>query len=734
MSAAVGKEERARAGARAEAVLPRATWLDRLAAALPVVSVFLWLAALYSWQAWRHPTPWLFTDELELTQLSRAIADTGSAARRGEPHFFQTLYAYVLAPAWWLGPVESAYGAVKLIGVVVMTAVAFPVYVLARALVSRPAALFAAAASASTPALAYGPMILEEPLAYPYAALSFLLFFRALVRPSRASIALALLACAVAPLVRGQLAVLVGVLVLAASLFFLTGPRGRSWIAAWTWRDWLGAVVLASGALVLFSAVAGYVSDSWLIATGHYRGRMLEYGLWAAGALAIGVGVLPALAPLATLVPARVEEPSPERRAFRSLLIAAIVAFGAYTAVKAAYLSTVFATRIEERNLIYLIPLLFLATALWMERLQARLLPTLAAAGFVAYLLVSTPLALDNVPYADALGLSIAQMANRNLAFDENAVQWALLAALGASVGLLLAGRALFSRPRAARALAALVGVLVLAWNLAGEVSAAKYSADAGRRIVRNFPRPLGWLDAITGGEPALYLGQNIDSGSALGVWLTEFWNLSLRKVWSLDGTARGPGPILTPDLAALDGRLYPDPGVRYVVVEPGIELDGVVVARPPRSGRWTVYRLRGPLRLAEARTGIYADGWTGAESAYNRYATPGGRPGYVVVDVSRAAWRGPDKPGLVTVRLGTLVKGEDKQPHLGQVTAARRFVIHSGSFRQLVLPTPRPPFRVEVRIAPTFSPADYPGSSDRRQLGAQVGFRFATERPRTRS
>lgn len=710
------------------------SWLERAARALPLATLVVSLAALYSWQAWRHPTPWLFTDELELSQLSRAIAETGSAARRGEPHFFQTLYAYLLAPAWWAGSVESAYGAAKLIGVLVMTSVALPVYLLARILVARPAALFAAAAAAATPALAYAPLLLEEPLAYPYAAFAFLLMTRALLRPSRSRLAAAIVACAVGPLVRGELAVLAAVFPLAASLFLLTGRAGRRWVAAWTRGDWLGAVVLATGGLIVFSGFMGYLSDSWLVATGHYRGRMLEYGLWAAGALSIGLGVLPVLVALAGLVPAKGERPSAEARAFRSLLAAAIVAFGLYTAVKAAYLSTVFATRIEERNLIYLAPLLFVATARWLERPRLRLGALAAAAGFVAYLIATTPLALDNVPYADAFGLAIAQMANRNLAFDAEAVRWTLAVALALSVLLVVGARLAAERRRALRPLLFLSAALVLSWNLAGEVAAAKYAGDSGRRIVRNFPRPLSWLEAITGGQPALYLGQNVDSGSALGVWLTEFWNPSLKRVWSLDGTAPGPGPILTPDLAAVDGRLYPDPGVRYVVVERGIELDGQVVARPPRSGRWTVYRLRGPLRLAHARTGVYADGWMGAESAYNQYATPGGRRGYLLVDVSRAAWRGPDKPGRVTIAIGPLVKGKDKQPHLGRVTAQRRLVIHSGMARRLVLPTPPPPFRAEVRVTPTFSPADYPGSSDRRRLGAQVGFSFASERPRTGS
>ncbi len=721
------------AAARREAAASAIFLLARLSQALPVVSVFVWLAALYSWQAWRHPTPWLFTDELELTQLSRAIADTGAAARRGQPYFFQTLYAYLLAPAWWAGSVDSAYGVVKLVGVLTMTAVAFPVYLLARTLVARPAALFAAAASAGTPALAYAPMVLEEPLAYPYAALCFLLMTRALARPSARSVAAAAAACAVAFLVRSQLAILVGVLFLAAAIFLLTGPRGRRWISSWSWGDWLGALVLASGGVVLFSGLMGYLSDSWIVATGHYRGRMVEYGLWAAGALAIGVGLLPVLVALAGLVRPRGEAPSPELRAFRAVLLAACIGFGLYTAVKASYLSTVFATRIEERNLIYLAPLLFIATALWLERPRVSLPALAVACALGAYLVATTPLALDTVPYADAPGLSIAQMANRNLALDENGIRITLSVALAVAVGLVTTARLLARRP-AARAVAAAAAGLVLAWNLAGEVSAAKYGGDSGRLILRNFPRPPSWLDAVTGGRPALYLGQKVDSGSALGVWLTEFWNRSLRRVWSLDGTAPGPGPILTPDLAAVDGRLYPDPRLPYVVAERGIEVDGTIVARPPRSGRWTVYRVRRPLRLTHSRTGVYPDGWMGEESAYNRYATPGNRPGYVAVDVSRAAWRGPDKPGRVTISVGPLVKGPDKQPHLGKRTAVRRLIVHSGMARRLLLPAPPPPFRVEVRIAPTFSPADYPGSSDRRQLGAQVAFTFLTERPRTRS
>src|SRR5581483_9209584 len=134
------------------------------------------------------------------------------------------------------------------------------------------------------------------------------------------------------------------VFVLAAGLYALSSDSGRRWRSGWSAWDWLGAVVVGAGLVILFSALVGKFSQSWAIATGHYRGRMLDYGLWAVGALTIGVGILPVLAALAGLARPRGEARSPELRAFTSLFVSAAVGFGIYTAVKAAYLSTNFAT------------------------------------------------------------------------------------------------------------------------------------------------------------------------------------------------------------------------------------------------------------------------------------------------------------------------------------------------------------------------------------------------------
>lgn len=720
---------------------------ERLYRAIPLVSAFLWLCVLYAWETRGHVTPWLFTDETQLTQISRSIAETGHPARRGEPYGFQTLYAYVMAPFWLINDVGTAYAAIKYLGVVVMTSAIFPAYFLARMLVGRPAALFAAVATVATPALAYSSFLLEEPAAYPTAALCFFLIAKALTERTRWWILGAAAACAVAPLVRGQLALLLVVFLVAALLLAWTGKRARRWRATWSVSDWASGAVLLIGAIILLSAVLGSRSTTWFVATGYYRHRMIEYGLWAAGAFTIGLGVLPVVAGLAALARPPGEQWAPALKSVVALTVAAVFCFGLYTAVKASYLSTVFATRVEERNLIYLAPLLFVATALWLERPRLRPVAVAAAAGFVLYVLIATPYQTQFRLYSDALGLSILQMANRNLAFTENDAQWLMLAVLGISVALLFAPRLLGRRRYATGGVLVVAAGLVLAWNLAGQISAGTSANVFAKNLLGNFPTPPNWLDRETDGKDALYLGQKIVDPQ--GIWLMEFWNRSLKNVWSLDGTAPGPGRTLTPDIVGTHGKLYPDPvGVEYAVADEGVDIVGSFRFRPQvrrvitkdefgfdihrvvtRPSQWRVLRLEHPLRLESAPVGIYSDGWTGGFSSYSQFSTPGNRPGFVVVTVSRSGWRGQDRPGHVTIRVGRLIRGKDKQPAMGRVTAVRRWVVHSGATRRFFIPA-SPPARVEVRIAPTFSPHDF-GSSDRRELGAQVSYRFTFDAPR---
>jgi hypothetical protein len=715
------------------------TLTDRFLAAVPLLSVFVWLCLVYAWQAWKHGSPWVFGDELELTQLSRAIAATGHAARRGEPHSFDTLYTYLTAPAWLIDDTHKAYATIRYLGVVLMTLTVFPAYALARTVVGRGPALLAAAAAAAIPALGYSSMIVEEPLAYPYATFCLFLVVRALLRPSRGWIAAAAAASVVAPLVRGELAMIPATFALAALFRVWQSDRGRRWRVGWSVGDWVGAAVLAVGAAIVTSAVIGHQSTLWFITTDVYKHRIWTLGLRAAGALTIGLGVLPLVAGLAALWRAPGERTTAALRTFRSVFLAAIATFGLYTAVKAAYLSVSFTTSTVERNLIYLAPLLLVGTAIWVERRAVHPIAVLAAGGLALYLVLTTPYGMDKDVFSDAPGLAILEQANRQLGWTPGVARAVLLVLLGISVAALL-GVGWLRQPRIAAAVAAAVALVAAAWSFTGELAFADASNRSSRAFLANIREPATWLDARTHGQPVLYLGQQIADPNSEN--LLEFWNRSLRKVWSLDGTAPGPGPILTPDVRGTDGVLAQDPGVPYVVADPGIEPVGTRVgpAHLHRAGGalapWTLYRIHRPFRLRASVTGLYPDGWSGPnDSAYTRYSTANGRTGTMRITVSRAEWGGPGKRARVTIAMGTVKTCADKQPCLARVTRVIHWRVGSHDRKTFRVPAPGPRFRVEVHVDPKFVPRELSPQtdSDPRHLGAVITYRFV-ESPRAGS
>ena len=695
--------------------------LERALDALPLVLAYVLLCCLYAWQATHRDSPTIFTDELEFAQISRAIAETGESARRGAPYGVQTLYSYLVAPAWWIDDTASAYEAAKFIGVLVMTATIFPAYALARTIVTKPWALGAAVGSAAIPALSYAPFLVEEPLAYPVATTALWLTARALGRPTRWTIVTAGMVCALAMLVRAQLAILIPVFVLAFAAAGWQHPAFRRRRSAWTRLDWIGFLVLGIGAALALSAFFGHRSEEWYRATGFYKERMFDYGLRALGALVIGVGILPFVGGLATIL-TRGRDPDRNVRAFVLTALAALFTFGLYTAVKAAYISTEFGTVTVERNLIYIAPLLFAGTALFLERPAKRFVALAGAALVALYVLLTTPYELDKYPYYDAPGLAIAALPNRLWRWEDGQIEQALVVVLLVSVALLVARS--FVRGRRAVLLAAAAGALVVGWNVTAEIYAAEGHNDFAQRLYENAPQPVDWLDRATGGEPALFLGDAVDDAN--GIHLLEFWNRSLKQVWSLDGSAPGPGPTLTPNLGAADGTLSPDPGYRWVVAENDAELVGTRVGEP--HGSLQLYRLDGPLRLTSSRAGITGDGWMGSTAAFNQFATEDNPRGFAKVVLSRVASCGPDKPASVVVKVGTVVVGPKKQPIIGRVLQERRAVLHQCKVLgppELLIPA-TVPFRVEVTIEPTFSPHELdPASSDTRELGAKPEFGY---------
>ena len=93
-----------------------------------------------------------------------------------------------------------------------------------------------------------------------------------------------------------QLAILLPVLGLVLLGRVWRSERIRDWRSTWTRSDWIGAGTLLVGVTVGVSAVLGHPLVQLARRDRIFKSRMLEYGLWAFGALAIGIGILPLVA------------------------------------------------------------------------------------------------------------------------------------------------------------------------------------------------------------------------------------------------------------------------------------------------------------------------------------------------------------------------------------------------------------------------------------------------------
>jgi hypothetical protein len=696
---------------RAEA--QRRTLADRLLGVFPIVAVVLVVLVFYAVEAYSRKTPWVFSDELEWTQLSRSIAETGRAARRGEPIYFKSLYAYVIAPFWWIHSTAAAYSAIKYANALVMALTAVPSYLLARMLVRRRGALVVAVGSVAVPGMAYATSIVPDVLAYPYYALCSWLAVRALRSRRRLDVAVAIVVLGCGYFVRQiQFTSLPVAFLLAAGGLWLTGPRSRELRRNWSRGDTIGAIVLAVGALLLFNRVVLQHIHQWQFTSQYYKTRIVDLGLRAGASFTIGLSALVVIGGLSSLrLPDRRGEPV--YRAYAAWTAAAIGSLALYTAVKAAFLSTLFATLWEERNLVPLSPLLILGTVMVFEsrRLDKRVVA--AATAFVVVLFLFKAIQLG-WPYYDAPGSALAAVVAQYRHWSTHDLRLALLASTAVAV-LLIAYRR-------RRGVAALALVLALGWMVSTEIAATVGIDRLATTFEKNLPKPLDWVDRANGRAPTVYLGQAVRDPD--GENLTEFWNRSITKVESLDGTAPGPGPTPSATLLRSDGLLSNLDGAQYVLADSGVNLNATVVAS---NGAMTLYRARGPWRLEDAVQQVYPDTWCPDWCSYT-YFKPG-QSGILKVSVGRLAYNGSAPAAAVTIVIGTVRIDPDHQtPLLADVQRKLHSLVRNGTTQTLTFPVARTPVRVEIRVADsTLIP---PTSIDPRSLGVQVGFQFVqTER-----
>jgi hypothetical protein len=400
-----------------------------------------------------------------------------------------------------------------------------------------------------------------------------------------------------------------------------------------------------------------------------------------------------------------------------------------YAGIKGAYLSTQFATLVYERNVIYLGPLLFAATALALVRGVGRGWAIAVGAVGAIYVVNAVPIALD-YPYYEAHGLAILAFMNRELGWSDDTIATALVVVSIVALAIVLALRFVRHGSIAYATVAGVTAVTVVAWTMTTQVYAAEGERMLSKQAATNFGEPYDWVEQATGGGSVVVIGQQISDPK--NIQLTEFFNPSITKMWSLDGTAINVGaPILTPDLDATDGTLTPNPETEYALAVNGVQLQAPIVARRKDA---VLYRIDGrPLQLREALIGREIDGWMVgssedpvARASYTRYDVSDDGPGFAYVQLSRIGWcPRPDlrRPGRATVRIGPVGIGPDKQPAIAKVTQTETFVVRDcRTARAVLLDPPDKPWRMEITVDPTFVPAEVDASkSDRRRLGAVI-------------
>lgn len=704
-------------------------WVARPAVLTAALGAFvLLLGAIRIWMAHEIATPWIMGDELLYSELARSFADSHQLLVRGASYpIYNVGYPLIVSPAWLAGTMATTYTLAKTINVILMTAALIPIYFWSRRLMRPVYAVVATALVALLPAYVYTGMIMTENGSFPTTILAFFAIAWMLERPTLPRQVLVLVVIGLAFFVRAQSLVLFAVLPLAVVVKLVLdarvadpGRRRRAFVRGW--RDYLPLVaiyVVGAAGYVLLQAARGVPLNRGLGAYGgvtsaQYSVRdVASWGLEHAAELGLAVAIFPvsALIVLVVLAVSRGAFDAAER-AFLAVATSAVV----IVVLQVAAFASRFSFRVEERYMFFVVPLLFMALALWLDRGLPRPVVTTAIATAVPVLL------LLDLPLEKRLNVSITSdtfgfIPLLRLSYHYSIPTVRLLMLVGAVVAA--AAFALLPR-RWARVVLPSALALYLGLSTVQVFRTVRDFARNTRAFLE--PAQLTWIDSSLprGASTGVIYGSTADPFSeAQRMWQAEFWNRDVKDVYDLTpAPASFPAtPIaldpVTGKLVAQDHKPYP---YRYALAASGLALSGRVVASKPP---WSLYEVRKPLKLSRVVEGVYPDGWMGSYASLTEHAGTSGR---LSIGLSRAAWRGPSEPAHVRIEVGKPVLGADGKLTLPQPLARRSFVLPNRRARTVVVPVPKPPYRVEIRLEPTFSPADV-GQADTRELGAQVAF-----------
>jgi hypothetical protein len=576
-------------------------------------------SGLRFWAAALVPVPWIAPDEFVYGLLGRSLDHTGHFSILGGPVRFYTLVVpLVVGAPLSIGGAGTGYLLLKALQATVMSLAAVPVYLWGRAFVGQGKALLAAALTLAIPGLVYSGLIMTEVVFYPIAVLCAWALARALERPTALRQAIALAAIVLAAATRLQALILVPALVTAVAAKALLDRDLR------TFRRF---VPLLGGMAALAAAWSAWQLRKGGPATdilGAYRAAgetsynvhdAALFVLYHAGDLVLMSGIFPVCAATLLLLEAlRRREPSESVRA----LLAVTLSWTVWFVVEVGIFASRHVGRLAERDLLALLPLLFLAFALWLERGARR--PRIAGGlvALAAFLLVLR-LPMEKLVSRAAIPDAFTLIPLWRLQVRSPSISLELVVNLAAA--LAVSAFALVPRRLAWTLPAALLAFFALTSLSASRVVTAQ--ATLVRQSTLGDTRD--WLDREVPGPVAYVYGYEVFWNAA---WENIFWSRNVHRVYGLLD-ARVPGPLPQSSIGPYeDGRLVHVDGSpvreRYVVARSSLTFFGSVVAGAPRADLY-VWKLDPPVRLSRLIRSLAPPGGVGVHTEVRAYACAGG-------------------------------------------------------------------------------------------------------------
>jgi hypothetical protein len=516
---------------------PGTVMLSRRHAPSVVVAAIVIVSAVFRFAAaTRFATPWIAPDEAIYGILGRSFWETGHMSVLGADTAFYGLYPLLPGlPLALLGATDGVT-ATQVLQALLMSGTAALAYGWARQATTPWWAVGAAALTAAMPALAYSGLLMSEAAFLPVATLTLWMLTRALVEPTLARQALAGGLVVLTALTRLQGTVFVAI---AITAIVVTAALGRD-------RSLLRRFLPT---LVVFAVLGGVGIVAALVSSDGSGGVLGAYGDTASGGYEAGeivrwvfrhaadVYLLVLGVPLLALAVLLVEA---ARGRERDPAVRALLAVSASTLVWVVLQVGVFASRfvggLAERDLVTVVPPLFVVLVVWLGREMPRPQPlTSIAAVVVVAPAVLLPIKDLATPIATPDAFMLVPFVRLAESASGGTLQTVWLVGVAATILV-----AVFLPARAAAAVVGLgAATLLVASVVASDEIADRSHADRSATFGDADP---AWIDAAGSGDVVYLYDGDTDW---TGLWRHVFWNERITRVAS---PPVPPGPVPGPE------------------------------------------------------------------------------------------------------------------------------------------------------------------------------------------